>query len=83
MCLFFTSKELDIIDDEDVDLAILLTELIDRASFDTRDIVCEESICCRIDDLQGFMFFSYGIRCRLEEMRLPESDISIEIERII
>jgi hypothetical protein len=83
LCLLLPSEELDIVDDEDIDLAVFLTELIDRATLDTRDIVGEKSICCSIDDFQSLMFLTNSIRGSLEEMCLPESDISIEVERIV
>jgi hypothetical protein len=81
--LLFPRKELDIIDDEDVDLTIFFSESIDRATFDTGYIIGKKAVRGGIDDFQVFVFFTYNIGTRLEEMSFPESDIPIEVERII
>jgi hypothetical protein len=81
--LLLAREELDIIEDEDIDLTIALTELIHRSSLDTRDIVSEELVSCCIDDTESLVLGTDSIGDSLEEMRLAEPDITIEVEWIV
>jgi hypothetical protein len=83
LSLLLASKELDIIEDEDIDLTIALTELVYRATLDTRDIVREELISRCIYDSEIFLLATDRIGDTLEEMCLTETNIAIDIEWIV
>jgi len=83
LSLLLACEELHIIEYEDIDLTVSLTELVDRAPLDRCNIVSEELVCSCIDNAEVFVFTTDGIGSTLEEVRLAEPNITIEVERIV
>lgn len=83
LCSLFSSQELDIVDQEDVDSSEASTHLIDFPILDSIDVFRYELIRGYIDYFFIWIFFLYFERSSLKEVGLSKPHFRIEEKRII
>lgn len=83
LSLFSARKELDIIDDEEIDALVIVLELIDFLIFYGIDELGREAFRGDIFYLFLRMVFGELIADRLEEMCFPEPDAAIDEEGVV
>jgi len=83
LCRLFPREKLHIIEDEHIHLTVSITELVDTASLDTRDIIRDKLVSSRIHHAQRLGTGVDDISNALQEVRLTQTNIAIEIEWIV
>src|SRR5581483_4953702 len=79
----FAGEELDVVDEEDVDAAVPLAELLALLSADGVDELVRELLARRVGDALLRMTPRHGVTDRVHEMRLAEPRAPVDEERVV
>src|SRR6266545_6653837 len=76
-------EELDVVDEEDIDAAIALAELLALLSADRVDELVRELLTRRVCDALLRMTRDHGVPDRVHEVCLPETGSAVDEERVV
>src|SRR5688572_13164099 len=80
---FLAAEELDVVDQQQVRLAITLPELYQRAVLDRVDEFVDEELTREIHHLRVLLFREDVLADRLHQVRLAEPDAAVNEERVV
>ena len=80
---FLAAEELDVVDQEQIGLAIAFAEFDQRAVLDRVDELVDENLARKVHDLRAFLLRPNVLADRLHQMRLAESDAAINEKRVV
>ena len=80
---FLAREKLDVVDHQDVRVAILLAELHQRAVLDGIDELVGKLLAGKINDAGGLLIVDYEVADRLQQVRLAQSASSVHEKGIV
>ena len=75
--------ELDVIDEQQVDLAVARPEVVDAALLDAGDEVVGELLAGGVDDPLARVALHHGVADRVHQVGLAEADAAVQEERVV
>jgi len=79
----FAGEELDVVDEEDVDLAVAFAEPGEFAVLDGADVVVGELLGGDVENLEVLFVFLDEVADGLHQVGFAETDAAVEEERIV
>src|SRR2546422_6683693 len=82
LCFFLSGKELDIVDDEDIDATVKIREFRDAVFLDRLDEIDREFFARNVEHSLASVGLQHMVADRMHEMGFSEADASVNNERV-
>src|SRR5450755_2750947 len=80
---FLAAEKLDVVDQEQIGLAITFSKFHQRAVLNRVDEIVDEKLAGKIHDLRVFLFRPNVLADRLHQMRFAETNAAVNEQRVV
>src|SRR5687767_8254622 len=82
LCCFFALEEMNVVDEQQVELAEPATEVVSRSSLDRHHVFIRELLGTKIRGSECRSSRQDGMRNRLHQVRLPDAGSAVDKQRV-